>query len=322
MSSVYQHSPGNLRGSNDDSPSGGSTTTLFDNPILEAFTCSGWVLLLFYCVLCKRTQQPNTTVGDRIRARAQVNLERAQRQIEKEKQSPEERRKIVHESLRTKRVLSQNDEGVWTLGDIEDLEDNIEKDFASNDNSTEDDEEDEEDHTCVICLEPFLPKDVVSWSRYSQTCTHVFHSDCIRPWLEDKKQDECPSCRSVLVCYDCKGDGEEDTSDNDSTGSKKNDSLYVIMHGLISQAIPMIRSTSYNLVSGSSSFDSEDSRNEHALRDRQSGQTIEMTAPPSPLRRVSSYNSQSANLSEPVEFRQVVSDLSWNTNRRSSTSGI
>ena len=169
MSSVYQHPPGSLRGSNDDNSSGG-TSNLFENPILEVFTCSGWVLLLFYCVLCKRTQQPNTTVGDRIRARAQANLERAQRQIEKEKQTPEERRKIVHESLRTKRVLSQNSKGVWTLGNIDESEDNamtidddpIEKEFTASDNSEKDDDDDdddddeEEDHGGVICLEPFL----------------------------------------------------------------------------------------------------------------------------------------------------------------------
>jgi hypothetical protein len=35
---------------------------------------------------------------------------------------------------------------------------------------------------------------VVSWSRYSETCQHAFHSECI--------QDKCPSCRTNLIVKD------------------------------------------------------------------------------------------------------------------------
>lgn len=324
MSSVYQHSSANLRGSSSDDSLSGKKDTLFDNPFVESFICFGWVVLLFYCLLCKRTQRPNTTVGDRIRARAQESFERAQRQVEKEKQSPEERKKLVDESLRTKIVLSKDDQGVWKLGDVEDVgevRENIDDESAKTSIDAKQSESEnrddsklndyaEDDHACVICLDPFLPQDVVSWSRYSTTCTHVFHSDCIRPWLEDRKQDECPSCRSVLVCYECT-DGEKDTDNAKAAGNEE--SIFFMMHGLISQVIPrVIQSNSYNLVSVSSnSFDSEENEEEKAT------QVIEMMAPPSPIRRVLSENSQSPqNLSQPVEFRQVVSDLSYTTNRR------
>jgi hypothetical protein len=45
------------------------------------------------------------------------------------------------------------------------------------------DDDDKDEHACVICLELFEVDDIVSWSRHSTTCHHVFHTECIEPWL-------------------------------------------------------------------------------------------------------------------------------------------
>lgn len=56
-----------------------------------------------------------------------------------------------------------------------------------------------EDKTCAICIDTFEIGDEVSWSRYHK-CDHVFHYDCIIPWL--KQHDECPYCRCNYIMPD------------------------------------------------------------------------------------------------------------------------
>ncbi|XP_024988679.1 uncharacterized protein LOC112523346 [Cynara cardunculus var. scolymus] len=51
-------------------------------------------------------------------------------------------------------------------------------------------EEEEEDEKCVICLEEFEAKAVVMVTA----CNHMFHEDCIVPWV--KSHGQCPVCRS------------------------------------------------------------------------------------------------------------------------------
>ncbi|KAK6158872.1 hypothetical protein DH2020_006186 [Rehmannia glutinosa] len=51
-----------------------------------------------------------------------------------------------------------------------------------------------ESNTCSICLESYLPKDVV---RSIAKCEHCFHAECIELWL--RKNRTCPVCRTVLV---------------------------------------------------------------------------------------------------------------------------
>jgi len=43
---------------------------------------------------------------------------------------------------------------------------------------------------CSICLESYQEKDKI----VQLTCTHIFHKDCIREWLQNK-QNNCPLCR-------------------------------------------------------------------------------------------------------------------------------
>lgn len=46
---------------------------------------------------------------------------------------------------------------------------------------------------CAICLEDFEPKEEVMLTP----CNHMFHEDCIVPWLRNKGQ--CPVCRFVIL---------------------------------------------------------------------------------------------------------------------------
>lgn len=46
--------------------------------------------------------------------------------------------------------------------------------------------------TCAICLSDYVEGDTVCWSKHT-SCRHVFHQDCLLPWLE--AHDTCPNCR-------------------------------------------------------------------------------------------------------------------------------
>ncbi|XP_075521209.1 putative RING-H2 finger protein ATL21A isoform X2 [Primulina tabacum] len=48
-------------------------------------------------------------------------------------------------------------------------------------------------HACPICLELYLPEDVV---RRIAKCEHCFHSHCVELWL--RKNITCPVCRTAL----------------------------------------------------------------------------------------------------------------------------
>ena len=45
---------------------------------------------------------------------------------------------------------------------------------------------------CQVCFEQFKDED----KFYKLPCKHLFHVDCILPWLE--KHNTCPSCRHEL----------------------------------------------------------------------------------------------------------------------------
>ncbi|XP_019449975.1 PREDICTED: E3 ubiquitin-protein ligase DZIP3-like isoform X1 [Lupinus angustifolius] len=51
---------------------------------------------------------------------------------------------------------------------------------------------DEDGKRCAICLEDFEPKEEVM----TTPCKHMFHEDCIVPWLTSHSQ--CPVCRFVI----------------------------------------------------------------------------------------------------------------------------
>jgi len=267
----------------------GDDGDFFDtHPVFEAIFCYGWLFFLFYCMCCRNKQEsPSTEVGDRIRARAREAQESIQQKKIKEEQSPEERKRIVDENMICKVVLSKDSEGNLTLGDKEASdEDDVEAQQSDADDSknlTHLEADDEEGLTCVICLDCFEPDDMVSWTKHDPTCTHVFHDECIRQWLEERRQDECPSCRCHLVppvevpptkSLDEESDEDEEMADTGadssaaSSGQPKDDALFVMMSELLSMATRASftrsppsapASGNYNLVSvNSSSFDSQD----------------------------------------------------------------
>lgn len=45
---------------------------------------------------------------------------------------------------------------------------------------------------CPICLVEYNEEEIVCWSK-NPSCTHVFHRDCLLPWL--MTHDTCPNCR-------------------------------------------------------------------------------------------------------------------------------
>eukprot|EP01130_Rhizamoeba_saxonica_P017159 TRINITY_DN819_c0_g1_i2.p2 TRINITY_DN819_c0_g1~~TRINITY_DN819_c0_g1_i2.p2 ORF type:complete len:217 (-),score=66.03 TRINITY_DN819_c0_g1_i2:108-758(-) len=54
------------------------------------------------------------------------------------------------------------------------------------------DEEVDEDEICAICRDEYeLDEEVIKLH-----CSHFFHEDCVRPWLE--KHNTCPICRTHL----------------------------------------------------------------------------------------------------------------------------
>ncbi|XP_052177553.1 uncharacterized protein LOC127791609 [Diospyros lotus] len=52
--------------------------------------------------------------------------------------------------------------------------------------------EEDDGKRCAICLEDFEPREPVMLTP----CNHMFHEDCIVPWL--KSQARCPVCRAAI----------------------------------------------------------------------------------------------------------------------------
>ena len=54
---------------------------------------------------------------------------------------------------------------------------------------------------CAICLCPYENGDQVSWSK-EVACQHVFHQECIVPWLAKKEEPKCPCCRQDFCVFE------------------------------------------------------------------------------------------------------------------------
>lgn len=66
---------------------------------------------------------------------------------------------------------------------------------------------------CTVCLEEMK----LGGSALELVCHHVFHRDCIEPWL--RKQASCPLCRRDLV----RPDDDEEMDDDDYYGTDEED---------------------------------------------------------------------------------------------------
>ena len=50
------------------------------------------------------------------------------------------------------------------------------------------------DESCSICLEDFKTGDNIK----KLNCTHIFHKECLEPWLNDNNRN-CPMCRTDIL---------------------------------------------------------------------------------------------------------------------------
>ena len=51
------------------------------------------------------------------------------------------------------------------------------------------------ENNCSICLEEFKNEDILK----KLTCDHIFHKDCLQPWINNNNNKTCPLCRRVVV---------------------------------------------------------------------------------------------------------------------------
>lgn len=50
-----------------------------------------------------------------------------------------------------------------------------------------------QDNTCSVCLEEFKDDDIL----VKLNCNHIFHKECLEPWLNNNTN--CPMCRQNIV---------------------------------------------------------------------------------------------------------------------------
>jgi|TARA_Y100000389_G_scaffold184930_1_gene203816 hypothetical protein len=50
------------------------------------------------------------------------------------------------------------------------------------------------DNICSVCLEDFKDDDILK----KLNCTHVFHKECLEPWLNNNNRN-CPLCRTDII---------------------------------------------------------------------------------------------------------------------------
>jgi len=206
----------------------------------------------------------------------------------------EDRNGRIHRSLNVRQVVSADEAGNLQLGEIEEEDENNELEDG-NHSQISNMEDDNHIACCSICLEPYRVGDRVAWtarppeSDEQAECRHVFHYECIVPWLQNVAHDDCPDCRfKILVDVFPRQrhppqhqDDEQQQDDDDDHGSRSsvNSTVFVIMHGLIARA----RRASYNLI-GKTVFSVDNSSSGSAA-----DAPLTSLSEPSPLRKARSY---------------------------------
>jgi hypothetical protein len=93
-----------------------------------------------------------------------------------------------------------------------------------------------DEHICFICLESIKLGEDVAWSE-NLDCEHVFHKDCIMPWLQ--RSNDCPCCRQNFVpniadflSASSQNQKSEDAELTHVDAIKRQEALYCVQHGL------------------------------------------------------------------------------------------
>ena len=84
---------------------------------------------------------------------------------------------------------------------------------------------------CPICCENFVSRDSVSFGP----CGHVYHSSCIRKWLD--KHNTCCYCREEIVKSRLRTKCDEETCENIEMGGEKEEGelYFCVVHGLLAK---------------------------------------------------------------------------------------
>lgn len=56
-----------------------------------------------------------------------------------------------------------------------------------------------EEKSCVICQADYRHGDEILRNAAVATCNHVFHTECIKSWIEGSRKSDCPCCRSPFA---------------------------------------------------------------------------------------------------------------------------
>jgi len=90
---------------------------------------------------------------------------------------------------------------------------------------------------CSICLERFKVGEEVSWSKKGK-CDHVFHHECISPWL--LKNENCPCCRGQYLLDSSEVCNSDETAGFDQSQRRQRTNIFwaLMMHAKSSQTHP------------------------------------------------------------------------------------
>jgi hypothetical protein len=213
--------------------------------------------MLCCCMGYSRATGSESHRGRLIREQARRLLEIRYRKVKRQEATPEERLAAIRSGVCTFRVFRKDPStGRCELGEAEielpsweeekteatimatgieskkstDTADTLPLDFDNDSNSggsrdeglteSDKDDDDDDDGVCPVCLEGFGSGDTVMFAR-SLSCNHVFHEECLLPWLLEHRESECPSCRAILV-RDDENENESNRDDGDSGSTNDN----------------------------------------------------------------------------------------------------